>query len=389
LEEEKAKQLQALETTVTAENGYSLDKATTKGMKKVWTHDLYTVSAEMTGYEFSGTGQFPNAKVGVKYTFTPKCNGKWTMDWNEDPNYPLSTSAFKDEAGNVLDGSDTKVAGKTYTATVIQSIQTTAYGYQKVSLDARLDYPEIEGSADFTDSYRCDFEYILPLVISTISEDLFVKERSAKSITLDGTQLATIGYSVDSVGIFYKEKSATAWNQATSTTITGLKGNTEYQIKVNYIKTVWANGDHTKKLVLTSPDSNVITVLTDMSAKVDIKSVKTSKAKIKKYKYKGYWWWSSVRNRWVWEKPSTSTCTRFKVTVTIKKKVPGAKGYWINIDGANQYMMPGNKTKCTFYALVKGKRIGKKITVKACAYNRAEGQGMGPLGKGKSVKIKK
>ena len=359
-------------------------------MKKVYTHELYTATCEVVSYGFSGSAEFPQAGVLLTYTFTPKVNGKWELSFNEDYNDPIEAGDFKDASGNVLSTDNTQVAGVTYTASVLKRVNSSAWGYKYLLFKTTLNSPEIETASDFTGYYDQKFGFILPLVISRI-DDTLVKDDdiTANSITLDSSVLQTIGYQPKSVGIFYKEASATAWNQAESTTITGLKGNTEYQIKVNYIKDVYGDADKTKVLTLTSPDSNVISVLTSMDAKVDIKSVKISKAKIKKYKYKGYWWWSKVRGRWVWEKPSMSTCTRFKVTVTLKKKVPGAKGYWINIDGANQYMMDGSKTKCSFYALVKGKKIGKKVTVKACAYNRAGGKGMGPLGKAKKAKVKK
>ena len=359
-------------------------------MKKVYTHELYTATCEVANYGFSGSADFPKAEVLLTYTFTPKVNGVWELSFEKDNNDPIDAGAFKDASGNVLSANNTNVAGVTYTASVLKQVNSSAWGYKDITFNTTLISPEIETASDFTGYYNQKFAFILPLVVSRIDDTLVVDDDiTANSITLDSSVLQTIGYQPKSVGIFYKEASAADWNQAESTTITGLKGNTEYQIKVNYIKDVYGDAENTKVLTLTSPDSNVISVLTSMNAKVDVKSVKISKAKIKKYHHEGYWWWSKASCRWEWVKPSTSTCTRFKVTVTLKKKVPGARGYWINIDGANQYMLDGSKTKCSFYALVKGKKIGKKVTVKACAYNRASGKGMGPLGKGKNVKVKK
>ena len=388
--DDEAIRLRSLKPTETAEGGYSLNEPLKVGMKVTYTHELYTATCEVANYGFSGNAKFGSAAVLLTYTFTPKYNGKWNLSFYEDYNDPIDAGAFKDASGNVLSTDNTQVAGVTYTASVLKKANTAPWGYNDLLFQINLNSPEIETASDFTGYYDHKFGFILPLVISSIDDSLVIEDDiTANSITLDGSVLQSLGYQPKSVGIFYKEASAAEWQQAESTTITGLKGNTEYQIKVNYIKDVYGNADKTKVLTLTSPDSNVISVLTSMNTKVDIKSVKISKAKVKKFKYKGYWWWSSVRRRWVWEKPSTSTCTRFKVTVTIKKKVPGAKGYWINIDGANQYMMDGSKTKCSFYALVKGKKIGKKVTVKACAYNRAGGKGMGPLGKAKKAKVKK
>lgn len=144
-----------------------------------------------------------------------------------------------------------------------------------------------------------------------------------------------------------------------TTTVTGLKADKAYKIRT--IKCYTNNG----KQIWGEP-SKACTVYTATNKKPAIKSVKASNFKkkyIKKYWVSGYY----DRGRKMWISGHWSggyNLTTYKLKVTLKKKVPGLKTKYINING--QLCKVKGKTY-TINGSYKGKHKKKKITVTASA----------------------
>ena len=144
-----------------------------------------------------------------------------------------------------------------------------------------------------------------------------------------------------------------------TTTVTGLKADKAYKIRT--IKCYTGNG----KQIWGDP-SKACTVYTATNKKPIIQSVKASNFKkkyVKKYWVSGYY--DRGRKMWIsghWG--GGYTLTTYKLKVTLKKKVPGLKTKYINING--QLRKVKGKTY-TINGSYKGKRKKKKITITASA----------------------
>ena len=191
---------------------------------------------------------------------------------------------------------------------------------------------------------------------------------TADNVITDSNSFTVSGIGGDGYKVLlYKEKSDDEWKSeavdgSLTKKITGLRPDTEYQVKIQATLTV--KDRLRNEINLISPDSNIITFKTENSTKPVIKSVKITKVKYKKKK------------------------TSFKIEAVLKKNIKGIKGIVINVAGKN-YVLKGDKKKYSVNVSMNGNKVGKNINVKVRTYNNAEMTGYGPYSKNKTVKIKK
>ena len=151
-------------------------------------------------------------------------------------------------------------------------------------------------------------------------------------------------------------------------TIKGLKPLTNYKFRLQS----YANG-------MTGEPSDVVTMKTGSSKKPAVKSIKVVKRK--KVKVKGWWrkhWIGGRVSRYEWVPPYTYT--RYKVKVTLKKKVPKVGGMWVATN-----WVKGSKKSYTVW-VPNGARKGKKLTIRISTA-LGKGYGNGPEVK-KVIKVK-
>ena len=142
-------------------------------------------------------------------------------------------------------------------------------------------------------------------------------------------------------------------------TIKGLKPLTNYKFRVQ----AYANG-------MTGTPSDVVTMKTGSKKKPAIKSIKIVQRK--KVKVKG-WWRRNWNGRYyvgsTWVPPYTYT--KYKVKVTLKKKVPKIGGMWV----AGNWVK-GSKKSYTVW-VPNGAKKGKKLTIRISTA-LGKGYGNGP-----------
>ena len=151
-------------------------------------------------------------------------------------------------------------------------------------------------------------------------------------------------------------------------TIKGLKPLTNYKFRLQS----YANG-------MTGDPSDVVTMKTGSSKKPAVKSIKVVKRK--KVTVRGWWrkhWIGGRVSRYEWVPPYTYT--RYKVKVTLKKKVPKVGGMWV----AGNWVK-GSKKSYTVW-VPNGARKGKKLTIRISTA-LGKGYGNGPEVK-KVIKVK-
>ena len=151
-------------------------------------------------------------------------------------------------------------------------------------------------------------------------------------------------------------------------TIKGLKPLTNYKFRLQS----YANG-------MTGDPSDVVTMKTGSSKKPAVKSIKVVKSK--KVTVRGWWrkhWIGGRVSRYEWVPPYTYT--RYKVKVTLKKKVPKVGGMWV----AGNWVK-GSKKSYTVW-VPNGARKGKKLTIRISTA-LGKGYGNGPEVK-KVIKVK-
>lgn len=160
----------------------------------------------------------------------------------------------------------------------------------------------------------------------------------------------------------------TACGSGNSVTIKGLKPLTNYKFRLQS----YANG-------MTGEASDVVTMKTGSSKKPVVKSIKVVKRK--KVTVRGWWrkhWIGGRVSRYEWVPPYTYT--RYKVKVTLKKKVPKVGGMWV----AGNWVK-GSKKSYTVW-VPNGARKGKKLTIRISTA-LGKGYGNGPEVK-KVIKVK-
>lgn len=142
-------------------------------------------------------------------------------------------------------------------------------------------------------------------------------------------------------------------------TIKGLKPLTNYKFRVQ----AYANG-------MTGTPSDIVTMKTGSKKKPAIKSIKIVQRK--KVTVKGWWrkhWIGGRISRYEWVRPYTYT--KYKVKVTLKKKVPKIGGMWV----AGNWVK-GSKKSYTVW-VPNGAQKGKKLTIRISTA-LGKGYGNGP-----------
>ena len=162
--------------------------------------------------------------------------------------------------------------------------------------------------------------------------------------------LANGSYGSSDVAVY--QKSGSSWkrlgkNQKGDTVANKLKANTNYQFKfvesAQKADGTWVEGNPLYK-----------TIRTQRKEKPAIRSVKVSKVKVRyKWKYLTYVGW---RKWWY---------TDFRVTVTLKKKLPAGQKLYINGRQAS-----GKGKKYSMYFSLNGKKKGKSYTLSIQPYGR-------------------
>ena len=371
----------ATASSVTASGGYSTEVPVAEGMTKSYVYDgLATLDITVDRVSSSMNGYMATIALKLRFDLTPMVDGG-VNTWFWSGRELKDIYRFKDSSGTVVDkeggNGDTNLKGKKLTAYQIVEYSSGATGL--------INYDCGGIQIGETETIYPTFEFLCPLSINSIDATNYIKAIGRNYIEISTANLSALGEGVESVGVFYKKKSASEWKQSESFKITGLSSNTEYQVRLNYSKTVDING---QKKLCSSPYTNALTLKTYLAAtpKPVIKSVKITGAKVKTRTTDGYWSQDSLGN-WHWNKPTSYKVTECKVTVKIKKKVPGAIGYFVSINGGKAKF--GNKTTFTYKTVVKGSSIGKKVTAKVAAFNQSDGTGMTSWSAGKSAKIKK
>ncbi len=140
--------------------------------------------------------------------------------------------------------------------------------------------------------------------------------------------------------------------------ISGLKSDTDYQVRTFYYKMTTYNG---QSYPMYGPFATT-TVKTGKSSKPAVKSisVKYVKTFTTKLHRDGYW---DAFGKWNDSYDGTGTNTKYKITVKLKKKL-GIKGLYIN-----GKLVKGNKTTYTATFSEPGKLKGKKVTVMVASCN--------------------
>ena len=130
---------------------------------------------------------------------------------------------------------------------------------------------------------------------------------------------------------------------------------------------------------MTGEPSDVVTMKTGSSKKPVVKSIKVVKRK--KVTVRGWWrkhWIGGRVSRYEWVPPYTYT--RYKVKVTLKKKVPKVGGMWVATN-----WVKGSKKSYTVW-VPDAARKGKKLTIRIST-SLGKGYGNGPEVK-KVIKVK-
>lgn len=151
-------------------------------------------------------------------------------------------------------------------------------------------------------------------------------------------------------------------------TIKRLKPLTNYKFRVQ----AYANG-------MTGTPSNIVTMKTGSKVKPAVKSIKIVQRK--KVTVKGWWrkhWVGGHISRYEWVPPYTYT--KYKVKVTLKKKVPKIGGMWV----ASNWVK-GSKKSYTVW-VPNGAQKGKKLTIRISTA-LGKGYGNGPEVK-KVIRVK-
>ncbi|SNU06764.1 hypothetical protein SAMN06297422_107114 [Lachnospiraceae bacterium] len=370
---EEAEKIKNTPATITYEGGYDVTKPLAAGMKKIFDHPAYHVAIECINY---------NNSYAFKYTLTTKMDGGYLISVDANGRYDDQDDDWKDANGNSVAFAKERVQakkGEVYTLITPQAYTRSTTGHNTTEMNIDLVNNDIYFDAAFLTS---TFDFSVAPSLGTLE----VTKADTKSITL----VPGIETSAVSTKISYKKKSDKTWKTTTAssngTTIKGLKASTEYQYK--WTKTCRASykDDSGKEVTytLTSKESAVKTVKTGLSTKPTVKSVKISKAVHKRTWVPAQWRDTKLIHKGYWNDRTT-----FTLTIKLKKKVKGAKGYIVQVGNNDPVYVKGNKTTIKFQTSIKGNQVGNKTKIKVSTYSNADKTGTGAYSKAKSSKIKK
>lgn len=239
-------------------------------------------------------------------------------------------------------------------------------------------------SVKLTDGTQCDYLYKFLsgiYVKPAIKASWFETEKDQFIMTTNAFDSAKYG----NIYFDYKKGKSGTWQTqygpcgpSSSGSIKKLSANTTYYIRAYYVKE--AEGTY-----IIGPVSSEVAIKTGPAKKPAIKSIKISKAKVKKV------WVKPIYNAlgFIVKKGFWTKETTYKVTFTFKKK-PGCAGIEVYAGGVTlpKYLKGNKKTYSTKFT-VGGKAIGKKtaFTIRTKG-NATYGAWSPPITK-KNIKIKK
>ncbi len=357
--------------TITYAGGFDVKKPVAAGMKKTYDHPAYNLSIECVSI---------NNSLGFKYTLTTKMDAEYCMDRDLSTNYYSDKDEWK-----AADGTKVPItskygelkAGGVYTLITSEPYSGSSVGHNATTLQV-----DIRNNSIYYDaSFKCAFDYSKAPGVGTVNT-VKVTTNSLQfvpSILMDGS------YTVS-----YKKKSDKKWKTINlsnnGTTVKKLKASSTYQykwsttVKCSYTDDSGASVSYT----LSSPESKVKNVKTGLKTKPSVKSISTSGANHSKKWVKSQWLGNKLVHRGYW-----SDTTTFNLNVKLNKKVKGAKGYLVEVNGAAPIYVKGNKTSFTVKTSVKNNQIGKAVKVKVSTYSNADKTGFGKYSKTFKAIIKK
>ena len=191
----------------------------------------------------------------------------------------------------------------------------------------------------------------------------------------------------------YVKKSSQSWSQAkvygpfspvTKTRIIKLTPGTKYNVRAYYLAETKLNGIN--QVFASLKPSATVTVKTGPKKKPAIKSIKISKAKVKKIKVKGKYYWDNGTLKYL--KGFTTYETTYKVTIKFKKKQKIA-GLEVYAGGVTlPKFIKGSKKTYTTTFTVGGKAKGKKTLFKIKAKTNKTYAAWSPTYKSKKIRIR-
>ena len=353
--------------TVTESPKYASNDAV-KGMYKDFDHPGFSLRMKLVSVKSEWNYATSNAWVNLEYTFTPKADASYSFFDHDGSSCDGDGLTWTDAAGNTYEtgffaGKLEAKAGTTYTCKdQIAYVNGEATGFHTVSMEiyAFPDGMDVETTAKF--------QFGLAPAVTELKKAVNLKA-TEKSIELSDV------LSEGTCTVFYKEKKGSKWKEKTLSNgvakVTGLKSNTEYQVKLQ--SSVTGKDDEGNSVKLTSPFSKTVTIKTGQKTKPDVKSVSISGAKASKLYVDGYY--DSFGS---WHNGYYNTTTSFKVTVTLKSAPKNVEGMIFTI-GDKDYKVKGSKTTYTFSAGCGKDVVGKSVTVKCMTYNDKGGTGTSPV----------
>lgn len=239
-------------------------------------------------------------------------------------------------------------------------------------------------SVKLSDGTQCNYLYKFVSGIyekPAIRASWFETEKNLFIMTTNAFDKAKYG----DIYFDYKKGKTGAWKTqfgpcgpSSSGKIDKLSPNTTYYIRAYYVKKIDAN-------YIIGPVSSEVAIKTGPAAKPAIKSVKISKAKVKKVWVKPiYNAFGFIIKKGFWTKETT-----YKVKITFKKR-PGAVGIQVYAGGVTlPKFLKGNKKTYTTKFTVGGKAVGKKTAFTIRTKGNATYGAWSPPVTKKKIKIKK
>ncbi len=361
----------------TSSGGYSATKEIKKGMSKTWENDAFKLTMTVSKAAASQAANLREMHVTYDLTLVPKITETMCLSLYDNTGKYTNANLLEDVTWE-CDGQkyytyDTLEAGKTYTSSVSAIYFSDKGEIGKLYVLANMEF--IHGSVekpcyfDFAVApgvYQPDMEYSVEATKSSITiKNFYINE---------GTTLK----------MFYKAKSDKKWKsknvKGKSITVKKLKANTEYQFQ--FQSSMKSDGRDGKTVTIKSNKTPVLKVKTAIAKAPVIKSVTITKAKYKYNTTKAHW--DSWGN---WVPAKKNYFTTFKVKVTLKSKVKGAKALAIKIGDGVFYAKNGKTV--TVNASAGGNKIGKSISIKVASCNNKYHIGVSPYSKAKKAKVKK
>jgi hypothetical protein len=328
-----------------------------KGTKAIWDCQLYKLTAEVT--KVSGT------KATFKITFKSKIDEAYVGKKAYSINIGTKTFYPEDKITYTVDTSKTDG--------LATSPAAGGYQYFKIRIDrTQIIDPIIYSSNKYfsgiVKNHDVDPEnsnYISRVYLSdTYALSYYVKPTykltpNSYSVGEKSITLGTYGFAST---VKYRAKGASKWTTKSfkknkKITISGLKANTAYEIKVS-CKLTSTDPETGKKKSVTAAVGDTVNLATVINKKPEVTSVKVSNIKTGTKTINGYW-----ESDGDWHPTENFKTASYTVTVNVKNVPKNAKGLVMKVGGSTYYAT-GNKKSYTFKLTYQDKKSvkGKKLT---------------------------